>query len=179
MNSPTIAAAWATQRNNFNLMRLVAAWLVVYGHAWAITGSSGHDLLAELTGFRFAGAVAVDMFFVVSGFLITASLQRNNVMGYLISRGLRILPALVVCVGVTTFVLGPLLTTASDYWLQPMTWQYFLLNASLWVSRFQLPGLFDQHPLDVINGSLWTLPIEAKLYLLLMLGWLLGLLAPK
>ena len=178
MNSPTIATTWAAQRNNFNLMRLVAAWLVIYGHAWAITGSSGQDLLAGLTGFRFAGAIAVDMFFVVSGFLIAASLQRNSVRGYLISRGLRILPALVVCVAVSTFVLGPLLTTASDYWSQPITWQYFIVNASLWISRFQLPGVFDTHPLDVVNGSLWTLPIEAKLYLLLMVAWLLGLLAP-
>ncbi|MFS8138242.1 MAG: acyltransferase family protein, partial [Thermomonas sp.] len=119
MTAPTIAAVWATQRNNFNVMRLVAAWLVIYGHAWAITGRSGQDLLASLTRFRFAGAIAVDMFFVVSGFLIAASLQRNSVRGYLISRGLRIVPALVVCVGVTTFVIGPLLSTAANYWSQP------------------------------------------------------------
>lgn len=179
MTAPTIAAAWATQRNNFNLMRLLAAWLVIYGHAWAITGSDGQDLLASLTGFRFAGAIAVDMFFVVSGFLIAASLERNSVRGYLVSRGLRILPALVVCVGLTTFVIGPLLTAAADYWSQSNTWSYFLVNASLLVSRFQLPGVFAAHPLDVVNGSLWTLPIEAKLYVLLMIAWLLGLLAPK
>ena len=179
MSSPTIAAAWAAQRNNFNLMRLVAAWLVIYGHAWAITGSSGQDLLADLTGFRFAGAIAVDMFFALSGFLIAASLQRNSLRGYLISRGLRLLPALLACVGVTTFVLGPVLTVATDYWSQPMTWNYFLVNASLWISRFQLPGVFDTHRLDVVNGSLWTLPIEAKLYVLLMVAWMLGLLAAK
>lgn len=179
MSSPTIAGAWATQRNNFNLMRLVAAWLVIYGHAWAITGSGGQDALADLTGFRFAGAIAVDMFFVISGFLIAASLQRNSVRGYLVLRGLRILPALIACVAVTTFVVGPLLTTATDYWSQATTWNYFLLNMSLLVSRFQLPGVFATHPLDVVNGSLWTLPIEAKLYVLLMVAWLLGLLAPK
>lgn len=179
MSSPTIADAWFTQRNNFNLMRLVAAWLVIYGHAWAITGSSGQDLLASLTDFRFAGAIAVDMFFVVSGFLIAASLQRNSVRGYLISRALRILPALLACVGVTTFVLGPLLSAAAGYWSQATTWNYFFINASLLLSRFQLPGVFATHPLDVVNGSLWTLPIEAKLYLLLMCAWLLGLLAPK
>ncbi|MEO5963269.1 MAG: hypothetical protein ABIP87_07515, partial [Thermomonas sp.] len=52
-------------------------------------------------------------------------------------------------------------------------------NSSLVASRFQLPGVFNANPLDVVNGSLWTLPIEAKLYLLLMAAWLLGLLAPK
>ncbi|HWS77440.1 MAG TPA: acyltransferase [Thermomonas sp.] len=179
MTAPTIAAAWAGQRNNFNLMRLVAAWLVIYGHAHAVTGIAGNDGIAGLTQLRAAGAVAVDMFFAISGFLIAASLERNTVRGYLVSRGLRILPALVVCVALTTFVLGPLLTTAPDYWRQPMTWDYFLVNASLLLSRFQLPGVFEGHPLDVVNGSLWTLPNEARLYLLLMLAWLLGLLAPR
>jgi peptidoglycan/LPS O-acetylase OafA/YrhL len=179
MSPATIAEAWAGPRNNFNLMRLVAAWLVIYGHAHAITGIPGNDGIADLTRLRAAGAVAVDMFFVISGFLIAASLERNTARGYLVSRGLRILPALVACVALTTFVLGPLLTTAADYWRQPLTWNYFLVNASLLLSRFQLPGVFTGHPLDVVNGSLWTLPNEARLYLLLMLAWLLGLLAPR
>lgn len=179
MTAPTIAAAWAGPRNNFNLMRLGAAWLVIYGHAHAITGIAGNDGIAWLTQLRSAGAVAVDMFFVVSGFLIAASLERNTVRGYLVSRGLRILPALLVCVALTTFVLGPLLSTAADYWRQPTTWNYFLVNASLLLSRFQLPGVFETHPLDVVNGSLWTLPNEAKLYLLLLFAWLFGLLSPK
>ena len=179
MTAPSIAEAWAGQRNNFNLMRLVPAWLVIYGHAHAITGIPGNDGIAWLTQLRSAGAVAVDMFFVVSGFLIAASLERNTVRGYLLSRGLRILPALLVCVALTTFVLGPLLSTAADYWRQPTTWNYLLVNASLLLSRFQLPGVFETHPLDVVNGSLWTLPNEAKLYLLLLFAWLLGLLSPK
>lgn len=179
MTPPTIADAWAGERNNFNLMRLIAAWMVIYGHAHAVTGIAGNDGIAWLTQLRGAGAVAVDMFFVISGFLIAASLERNSVRGYLVSRGRRILPALVVCVALTTFVLGPALTTAADYWRDPATWKYFAVNASLLLSRFQLPGVFESHRLDVVNGSLWTLPNEAKLYLLLMFAWLLGLLAPR
>ena len=176
---PTIADAWAGDRNNFNLMRLVAAWLVIYGHAHAITGLSGHDGIAWLTQFRAAGAVAVDMFFAISGFLIAASLERNTVRGYLVSRGLRILPALLACVAVTTLVLGPWLTTADNYWTHAQTWEYLLVNSSLLLSRFHLPGVFAGHPTDVVNGSLWTLPNEARLYALLMFAWLLGMLAPK
>ena len=175
----TIADAWAGDRNNFNLMRLVAAWLVIYGHAHAITGLPGHDGIAWLTQLRAAGAVAVDMFFAVSGFLIAASLERNTVRGYLVSRGLRILPALLACVALTTLVLGPLLTTTADYFTQAQTWDYLLVNASLLLSRFHLPGVFTGHPTDVVNGSLWTLPNEARLYVLLLIAWLLGLLAPK
>ena len=62
----TIAHAWAEGRNHFNLIRLVAAWMVIYGHAWAITGAPGNDLVAQYTQYKFAGGVAVDMFFVIA-----------------------------------------------------------------------------------------------------------------
>ena len=179
MTAPTIADAWAGQRNNFNLIRLVAAWMVIYGHAWAITGSSGGDFVARLTGFKFAGGVAVDMFFVISGLLIAASLERNSVRGYLAGRALRLLPALLVCVALSVFVLGPLLTTASGYWRHTDTWRYLWVNGSLWSNAYFLPGVFETHPNPAVNGSLWTLPIEARLYLALLLAGVLGLLAPR
>lgn len=175
----TLEGAWASGRNNFNLVRLVAAWLVIYGHAWAITGSAGSDAIAWLTQLKFAGGVAVDVFFVVSGFLIAASLQRNTLRGYLVSRALRILPALVVCVALSVFVLGPWLTTAPDYWQQPQAWRYLLVNASLWSNEYVLPGVFAALPRPEVNGSLWTLPIEARLYLLLALAGTAGFLSRR
>jgi peptidoglycan/LPS O-acetylase OafA/YrhL len=177
--TPTIGSAWASGRNNFNLMRLIAAWMVIYGHSWAITATPGSDLITQLTKFRFAGGVAVDVFFIISGFLIASSLERNSVRGYLIARALRIVPALLVCVLLCALVMAPLLTTASDYWSRPDTWRYIGVNASLWRSAFFLPGVFETLPRTAINGSLWTLPIEAKLYLALMVAWLLGMLTPK
>ena len=170
----TLADAWDSGRNHFNGIRLVAAWMVIYGHAWAITGAPGGDLFARSTAFKFAGGIAVDMFFVISGFLIAASLQRNSVRGYLASRALRILPALVVCVVVSVLVLGPLLTTAPDYWRQSVTWRYLWSNATLYRAEYFLPGVFETLPNHAINGSLWTLPIEASLYVLLLVAGLLG-----
>jgi peptidoglycan/LPS O-acetylase OafA/YrhL len=171
----TLGTAWDAGRNHFNLIRLVAAWLVIYGHAWAITGTPGGDVFARMTQVKFAGAIAVDMFFVISGFLIAASLQRNTVRGYLGSRAVRILPALVVCVAVTACVLGPWLTTSADYW-SAETWRYVWSNASLWRAEFHLPGVFETLPQTAVNGSLWTLPIEARLYLALLVASLLGVL---
>lgn len=179
MKPATIAQAWAGGRNNFTLIRLVAAWMVIYGHAWAITGSAGGDLITVLTQFKFAGGIAVDVFFVVSGFLIAASLQRNSVRAYLASRGLRILPALLVCVALSVFVLGPLLTTSPTYWRDATTWDYLWVNGSLWSSRFFLPGVFETLPNHAINGSLWTLPIEARLYLALLIASVCGVLTPR
>lgn len=175
---PTLDAAWRTGRNNFNLIRLVAAWLVIWSHAWAITGTAGNDHFARLTT-RSAGAFAVDVFFVISGFLVAASLQRNHWRDFLRARALRIYPALVVCIVLTVFVLGPLASTAPDYVSNPATWRYLWSNATLWRAEFFLPGVFDTLPRTAVNGSLWTLPIEGRLYLALFVAGLLGMLAPK
>lgn len=177
--APTIAACWAKGRNNFNAMRLFAAWLVIYGHAWAITGSRGSDLVAQLTHYKFAGAVAVDIFFVISGFLISASLERNSVGSYLASRALRILPGLAACTVVTALVLGPWVSTTPGYLHRLEPWRYVALNTSLWKNEFWLPGVFETLPQTAVNGSLWTLPIEARLYLALLVAGIAGVLTPR
>lgn len=177
--SRTVAQAWADGRNNFNLIRLVAAWSVIYSHAWAITGTAGVDAVGWLTGTKSAGALAVDVFFVISGFLVAASLQRNTLRDFVLARALRIYPALVVCVALTVLVLGPLLSTDPAYWRAPGTWRYLWANASLWRAEFWLPGVFESLPRTAVNGSLWTLPIEGRLYLLLALAGIAGMLAPR
>jgi peptidoglycan/LPS O-acetylase OafA/YrhL len=174
--APTLAAAADAGRNNFNLIRLVAAWAVIYGHAYALTAVPGPDLVQWLVGLKFAGGVAVDVFFLASGLLIAASLERNRLPAFLAARALRILPALVVCVALTVLVLGPLVTTAADYWQQPDLWKYLRNNALLLPdTKYTLPGVFTTLHDPAVNGSLWSLPIEARLYLLMALLGLLSL----
>lgn len=175
----TLADGLARHDNNFNLIRLIAAWLVIYGHAWPITGSSGSDLILSTLRFKFAGGVAVDLFFFISGFLIASSLARHRLRDYLVARALRIFPALIVCVLLTVFVLGPLLTTDAGYWSDPGTWRYLWVNASLWSTEHMLPGVFLDHPNAGVNGSLWSLPIEVRLYLILGAVALVGLFKPE
>jgi peptidoglycan/LPS O-acetylase OafA/YrhL len=164
--SLTLGAAQATGRNNFNLIRLLAAWAVIYGHAWPLTGSPGQDLVLQLVQLKFAGGVAVDVFFLVSGLLITASLERNRLPAFLAARALRILPALAACVALCAFVLGPAVTTAADYWHQHDTWRFVWRNITLLRDTvYFLPGVFETLPDHAVDGSLWSLPIEAKLYL--------------
>jgi peptidoglycan/LPS O-acetylase OafA/YrhL len=176
--APTLLDAWDGGRNHFHLIRLIAAWLVIWSHAWAITGTAGNDHFARLTLSRSAGAFAVDVFFVISGFLVAASVQRHPWREFLLARALRLYPALIVCVALTVVVLGPLLTTAPEYWSDPRTWRYLWANATLWRAEFWLPGVFETLPRTAINGSLWTLPIEGRLYLALFLAALLGMLRP-
>lgn len=177
MTPRTLAEGHAQPDNNFNLIRLFAAWLVIYGHSYAVAAGGGQDLLLQIVQIKFAGGIAVDMFFVISGFLIAASLERNRLPGYLAARALRIFPALIVCVALTVLVLGPLLTTAADYWSSPQVWNYLRANALLSrETQYFLPGVFETLPSHAINGSLWSLPIEVRLYLWLALIGLLRLL---
>ena len=176
MTALTLADASERPDNNFNLIRLIAAWAVIYGHSYAIAATDGEDLVSRLLAFKFAGGVAVDVFFVISGFLIAASLERNRLGSFLISRALRILPALVVCVAVCAFVIGPLLTTAADYWHRSDVWHYAYANATLRrKTDYFLPGVFETLRNHAVNGSLWSLPIEVRLYLWLGLFGLLSL----
>lgn len=176
--STNIGDAWRNGRNNFNLIRLIAAWLVIYSHAWAITGTAGNDHLAQLTLTKSAGAFAVDVFFAISGFLVAASFERNGWRDFLVARALRIYPALIVCIALTAFILGPALTTDAQYWRDATTWRYLWANATLWRAEFWLPGVFDAMPRTAVNGSLWTLPIEGRLYLALLIAGALGMLRP-
>ncbi len=169
--------------NNFNLIRLLAALCVLFSHSVAVLGlPSQQEFFFDHVGLSLA-EMAVDVFFVTSGFLVTASLiNRRDVIAFLWARALRIYPALWVTLALTVFVLAPSLTSLSlaDYFTAQQTYEYFAKCATL-VSgvRYALPGVFETMPLKgEFNGSLWTLPIELRLYLYLAAGWLILAAAP-
>lgn len=175
MNAPTLADCHSRRDNNFHLLRLLAALAVIYGHAYPIVGASGGDIYLQLVGNKFIGGVAVDVFFVISGLLIASSLERGSLFRYAWARVLRIFPALVVCTALCAFVLGPMLTTSGNYFGDVQAWRYFVNNASNWRTEYFLPGVFASHPDKAVNGSLWSLPVEFRLYGLFLLFGALGL----
>lgn len=180
----TLEAAWAARRDQFDRLRLIAAALVIYGHSYALAppGHGSMDLLLRLTRTAHAGEIAVWMFFVISGFLLTMRWQhRPEPLRFLRNRALRILPAYAVCLLMCVLLLGPLLTRLplADYFGSPATWAYLLGNLSFLSMRYHLPGVFESLPYaGVINGSLWSLQAEVWAYALLLLAGMLGLLKP-
>ena len=157
--------------NNFNLVRLVAAGCVLVSHSWPLSGTPGEPF-ERFAGFSL-GHLGVDIFFVVSGFLVTGSLfARGTLRSFLRARTLRIFPALIASAFATAFVIGPLVTRwpLARYLTSPATWAYALLNATTWPWGvvWTLPGVFEGLPGGrAVNGALWSLPWELTMYAIL------------
>ncbi|MBK6511707.1 MAG: acyltransferase [Haliea sp.] len=147
------------------------AWLVLYGHSFAIHKSSGiRDPLRQIFhGSTYIGDIAVYGFFAISGFLVAASLIKRGLIDYILSRVLRIFPALIFCVLATIFLLGPAFTTLSlsDYFAHPDTWSYLGNALAFLQMQWVLPGVFEGNDRPAVNGSLWTLTVEVRCYLAL------------
>ena len=161
------------RNNNFNLLRFVASIAVLYCHCYPTTG-----IINELTEFGGSiGFIAVDIFFITSGFLVTASLlTRADVIFFIWSRFLRIFPGLFVNLIFCVFILGPLFTKLSIqvYFSDFQLVRFLFKNLSLTLEP-RLPGVFESNYFkDCINISLWTLPWEFKMYCLLAGIGLLG-----
>lgn len=156
------------RNNNLNLIRMIAASLVILSHSFPAT--QGHRAIEPLqltTGYTLGG-FCVAIFFFVSGLLITRSYERNGILEYNIARAFRLFPALFVVLVLTVVVLGPLVTKHSlgEYISNGITWSYIPRNLTLISLQYELPGVFSNNPYGgAINGSLWTLFYEVSWYI--------------
>ena len=167
--------------NNTPLLRLLAATLVIAFHSCALTNRWGDDPLYRMTNDTNMGALGVNVFFVLSGFLITQSwLRRPRLPVYFAARVLRIYPALIAAVAFSIFLGGLSSALPWDRFLaDPMT-RAFALNAFGWRIAFPLPGAFPSNPFPGgVNGSLWTLPVELRLYVGVAILGFCGILARR
>lgn len=168
--------------NNFQLVRLFAAAFVVLFHSFALTGRWTQEPLWRIMPETNFGALGVKIFFVVSGFLVTQSwLARQSVAPFVAARVLRIYPALVAATLLTIVLAG---MSSSVPWTQfladPQTLDYAWRVALGWEVVYRLPGAFPANPFPHdVNGSLWTLPIELRLYVVLLAAGFLGVLARR
>jgi peptidoglycan/LPS O-acetylase OafA/YrhL len=168
------------KRNNFNLLRLLAATLVLISHSYDIRGIREGDPLFQASAGRYSfSSVGLTIFFVISGFLVSMSLdQTKSARIFLLKRFLRIWPGLAINILFTVIATGFFITVLplSDFFLNSQTIKYLLLNASTIKSTSWLPGAFHNKP---VNISLWTIPIEVRLYLILLMSSLLGIFSRK
>ena len=174
----TISNLLLRGNNNFDIMRLVAALMVIVGHAYPIVGEKNlQDPLLGILHFDYSGSLAVKFFFFLSGLLVTDSLLKDSSpIKFLTRRALRVFPGLILCVFLSISLFGLILTTlpVREYLLSRETIGYFFGNITLLDIRWRPAGVLMDHPFG-LNGSLWTLPVEFKFYIVLALTSLFGI----
>jgi len=148
--------------NNFDLIRLVAALSVVFFHStkhlhldFGRLGDLGLGFYTLFPG--------VPVFFVVSGYLVSASyLRSTSISSYARKRALRILPALWLVTA-----LSVVMVSAFGF----VTWQVAAspkfaawLVGQLTVMQLYNPPFLRGFGVGALNGSLWTIPVEIGFY---------------
>lgn len=139
-----------------DLLRFLAAIAVVFFH-YAFRGYAKGDmstmpypLLAEPAKYGYLG---VELFFMISGFVILMTASSNNLKVFFISRVVRICPAFWVCCTITflvILVIGQPRYTADLY--------QYIANMTL---------LSDVMGVTPIDGVYWSLFAEIKFYLMI------------
>src|SRR5581483_393695 len=163
-------------RNNFDALRLVAATSVIFTHSFLLAeGNQDRDLLVILSQRQCTtGLAGVFVFFAISGFLVTRSWeQTNSLPRFLAKRWLRIYPGYAVCILAITFGLGAAMTSLplGDYLRDPRTHDFLIANLTMGLQPNALPGVqFSQYWFGtVMDGPLWSLPLEVSLYVMVAL----------
>lgn len=167
----TLAERLNPRDNAYTLLRLLAALAVVATHA--MTMGIGPQAVGPLGGWTpyDAGQHAVNLFFVLSGIMVFASIERSaSLLDFLVKRALRIYPALAVCLVLIVLLVRPALTSAgwADYFGRQETWSFIPMMLLVPSEQHQLPGLFATLPTaGAVNVPLWTIKYEVFMYLVL------------
>ena len=163
--------------NNFGFIRHLLATAVVGHHAVAVVdGNINREPLYAVFHAFGTGTVAVFGFFVLSGFLITQSWARSPKFGgFLRNRILRIYPGFLLAALASIFIFGRLGANDPSYYQQLP-----LVQIAKGLVTLSIPGqlpAFGQLPgAGILNGSLWTIPIEFACYLIVGVAGVAGLL---
>jgi len=165
------------QQNNYNILRLLAAIFITFSHSFDLLKLPEKEPLNQVSHqtiqFSFIGLC---IFFSCSGYLIAKSASTSiSFKNYIWKRFLRIQPLLIVWCLIAIFIVGFLFTSlsATKYFTNKDTWAYLKTIFPIWGIRFTLPQVFSNNIAENgVNGSLWTLVIEERLYLLIALVFL-------
>ncbi len=137
-----------------DVLRAVAVFLVFGHHVGAIPDDLPDPIHVVMTHWHCAGWVGVDMFFVLSGFLVSGLLfgeyrRRGSIdiKRFLVRRGMKIYPAFYV------------------FLLVQIAWMMFVLKQTPPVDRVLYEVFFVQNLFGPLFGHTWSLGVEEQFYL--------------
>jgi peptidoglycan/LPS O-acetylase OafA/YrhL len=144
--------------SEIDLLRFLAALAVVFFH-YAFKGYAAGDLAVapspELAPYAKYGYLGVQLFFVISGFVIMLTAANRGVKEFAVARFVRLYPAFWACCTVTFLVI---VAFGGRYY--PASVQQYLANMTM------LSELFGVRS---ISGVYWSLFVEMRFYFLVAL----------
>jgi peptidoglycan/LPS O-acetylase OafA/YrhL len=175
----TLENAIERKNNNFDFIRLIASLAVIFGHSFSIFLTNGYsEPFRQILVNNYSGSLAVYIFFFLSGIFITASFVNSKKLAhFVLMRVFRIWPALITCILITVFVIGPIFTTYTlhKYFFDIQTWRYLFKNCLMLRFEPGIPSVFpNNHFTESLNGSLWTLPMEITCYIIVLIFGVMG-----
>ena len=164
--------------NFFTPLRLIFAVMVVIGHAMVIgyRDMAGEPRLFFDYTFSY---LAVNLFFIASGFLVTKSmLYRKDLVEYSAARIIRIYPGLLVHVLFVMFAMGPFVTNLPimQFLTDPQFYTQPLQVLSFYETNMVMPGALSSNHEQLGSAPLWTLRFEILAYIGTAVAFALGLL---
>lgn len=159
--------------NNFDFLRMLFAVVVALAHIIKLSEAVDFQSYSRFLNTK----LAINGFFVISGFLIAKSFETNsNIKKYLIKRASRIIPAYAFVIFACAIAFSFISTLSlSDYFSNFQFWKY--LGSNLIFQNYLepcLPAVFENNYMCAVNGALWTIKVEEAFYLLVpFLYWLM------
>ncbi len=153
-------------KNNFDFLRLFFSVLVILSHSYPLLyGDNDREPLMRLSGQMTLGSVSVDMFFIMSGYLIATSWNNTrSVRIFAMKRLRRIYPGLFMVNFLCFAILAPIVSPAHFGIFTPKRIAKFFLNTARLHGIGEVPVFADLPWKGVVNGSLWSIPFEAWCY---------------
>ncbi|MCE9604593.1 MAG: acyltransferase [Planctomycetia bacterium] len=149
---------------------------VILSHSFLLVdGDEADEPLWKLTGTTI-GTVVVDLFLIISGFLVSHSLVKSKtIKEFILKRVLRVYPAFLILSAIQAFVLAPLASEMPFTGYSARQWGIIAFNMIDLVGYgFPYGGLlstFENNPYPgVMNGSLWTIRYEFVCYVFLAMA---------
>ena len=163
--------------NNLDLMRLGFASMVLLSHAAELVyGDRSHEPLTRLFHTISFGELGVDCFFILSGFLIADSWERDPCWtSFLMKRALRIYPGFIVAYLLSAVVVGAIGATNASRYVADLHPGLIVREIALLHMPSTQPTFENSH-YGLVNASLWTIRYEFACYLLVMVLGLVGVL---
>ena len=153
------------RNNNFDLIRLLAASQVAFGHACILV--LGHNAVIDHAGSWLRYFPGVPIFFTVSGFLVFWAFERNadNIRQFFMNRFLRIYPALWVSFAITIVLLLSFQAISLSTFGNPDFLGWMLRQGTFF--QFGTPDILRHWGDGQVNRSLWTISVELQFYCVL------------